>query len=351
MRLLFTCLFLTKLGAAATVTSINTAKKIIKIDEGVAGGFDKGAKVCFLNEANKKVGCARVGKSTPTHALIRIKSDKLLGKIQKGMAVELASGTAEVGTGEVTVAESTYDARHNFKLAYILTAMTPTKFNKLTYAAPTTASASGLGSLWKKDSVTSMSLFAVVAEGEFGIGESLSMAIGLRYRMFGAYEAVSDYNTDPTLIEKFVSIEQKSSAIGFYTDFGLLNVAFTPSFHWKLTSGLDIDMPSVDFKATQKNESGTESVSIATYKSSMTLASLRLGTAFTFVISPVGLIIPGLNVVVPLAVFGAKESAEVADPQESMLSSKNGEDDLKKSIAHTKNSVALEILLGTSIIF
>ena len=94
MRLLFTCLFLTKLGVAATVTSINTAKKIIKIDEGVAGGFDKGAKVCFLNEANKKVGCARVGKSTPTYALIKIKSDKLLGKIQKGMAVELASGAA-----------------------------------------------------------------------------------------------------------------------------------------------------------------------------------------------------------------------------------------------------------------
>ena len=355
-KLLWLCCFIVFFASgaySATVTAVRTEKGIVKIDEGVAGGFKKGVKICFFNEDKKRLGCAKVAKSTPDYSLIRIKSKKLLARIKKGMTAELQNGAGVEASGEVTVAEGSSDFRNNLKLGYLFTAITPTKFNKLTYKAPSSASASGLDSLWEAESVTSRSLFSVIAEGEFGIGASIALAIGLRYRMFGAYEATSDYNTDPTLIEKYVALEQESSSVGIYSDFNFLSIAFTPSFIWNLSSGIDIDMPSVDFKATQKSDAGSDSVDIASYKSSMTLLSLRLGTDLTYVLSPIGLIIPGITLVVPLTSFGDKESATVNDPQAAMLSAgqEGGKADLIKSVGHVKNSFALEVLLGASIIF
>src|SRR5690606_11184165 len=84
--------------------------------------------------------------------------------------------------------------RTNVKIGYLFTAVSPTTYNNVLYDAPDSTTQTGLDSLWKKDAAISSSIIGFYGEGEFAVGNTYAVAIGLRYVSNSATNAVSDYN-------------------------------------------------------------------------------------------------------------------------------------------------------------
>ncbi len=335
--------FISGSSYGASVVKKISKSKVVKLDEGSAAGFDKGARVCVYSDSGKRAACGKVVKTAEDKSYVRISRKRSFRRVKVGMEARLYKKNRTSKQTDSTAKEH----RNNIKFGYLFTAMSPTSYNNVLYNAPTNSTQS-LDSLWKKDAAVSSSVIGAFGEGEFAVGQSYAVAIGLRYIINSATNAVSDYNiSEPT---KFVESTQSGSAIGFYTDFTFLDVSFTPSFFWRLSSGLDFEMSSVAYEAIQKDDSGSENSTIATYKSSITTASLRLGTNLNLLaIGPIGFVL-GTNLLVPLAEFGKSSTADVTDPQTSQISVQ-GDTDLINAVDHKKSSFAAQVVLGTYLSF
>jgi len=341
-------IFITAPCFGASVTKKLNKRRIVKIDEGADSGFTKGVRVCFYTANGRRAACGKVVKSKETLSYVRISKTKFFKRIKTGFEARLYQKSSNTGATNEVAGGGAH--RNNVKIGYLFTAMSPTTYNNVLYDAPASTSATGLDSLWKKDIAVSGSLIGFYGEGEFAVGDTFAVAIGLRYVSNSATNAVSDYNL--SVSSKFVESSQTGTALGFYSDFTFLDIAMTPSFFWRMSSGLDFDQSTVEFKADQKTDAG-ESTPIATYKSSITTASLRLGTNFNLLaIGPMGFIL-GANILVPLAEFGKSTTADVTDSQASQLSvgTEGANDDLANIIDHKKGSVGAQIYLSTYLSF
>ena len=226
-------IFLSSSVHAATVTAKSSKRRLVKIDEGAAAGFIKGAKVCIWNDAGKKVACGTVRRAKDNFAYLRVKSKKRLKRIKKGMEVKLYKAPGSDPTESIASKKNGgTDHRYNVKLGYVFTALTPSTYNKLTYSPVSGSTAQD--SLWKSEGAASSSLFGFALDGEMGVGESMAVAFGLRYRLNRDFLAQSDYNDVKT---QYVDIKQTGSAIGLYSDFTFLDLDIGTTFFGALVQG------------------------------------------------------------------------------------------------------------------
>lgn len=359
----------TKAVEAAKVKAINKKKGLIKIDEGKLNGFIKKAKVCVFNKKGKKIACGRVRKANKKSAYVKI-SKKRIKRVKKGYDVRLKTPKIPTIAGEdAAIIAAISDHRTNIKLAWLVSVLTPAVYNKLTYLPPYEKNESDVytiqssaDSIWKNEDSSSLSILGFVLESEFSVGDSAAMSVGLRYRAYRPFVAQADYIPKTENLDQFIETEQEATAIGFYADYTYLDIALGDAIFWRNAVGLDIDMSTQTFKATHKvapedgkDPSGEELGEIAKATTKLTIASLRLGTNFNWMVfEPVGAIL-GLNLLVPLATFAESYSGEVSDPHvvsnEVLGSGVDGKDDLKEAINHTKASFGAEVILGAYFAF
>lgn len=365
--LLTSCAMLISSGAwGATITAISKKKALIKIDEGTSAGFNKAVKACIYDEADKKLACGKVTKAKAKIAFIKV-SKKVLKKLAKGNIVKVATGAdAKGGKGEEDGTNPTQDSsgivphRTNFHVAAVPGFVAPASYNKLTYKPPFDADGTkqdSFNTLWQSEGASSMSLFGVQIAGEFAIGQSNSISVGLRYATYREFVAQADYDTSD--LEQYVETTETATAIGLFTDFTYYEIPFTNSFFWRNSVGLDIDMSTVTFKATHKSQDGDDEGSdtatplgdIFTATSKLTVVSLRLGTNLNWtVFEPIGIVV-GPQILIPITTFGANFSAKVTDPHATENSAYDGETDLKEALGHKKASFGVQMLLAAYVAF
>lgn len=339
---------------AAQVTQVLKKRSAVRIDEGTSSGMARGNTICFFNQSGKKIACGKIRRANANSAIVGISKTRIQ-RIRKGFEATVSGGKKTKGSSgkQIVTLDIGLDHRTNIKGGYIFSVLTPSKYNKLTYNAPKDQTEK-VDSLWTQESTSSNSPIGFFAEGEFGIGERMALSIGLRYRYFRDFVPISDYNKEVTQRSRFAEVEQKASALGLYSDFTFLDIPFSPSFFFRMSSGLDIDQSSVEINASQKNDEGTENVNIASYKSSLTVLSLRLGMNLNFLIAgPLGVSF-GINGLIPAAAFGKSASADVKDPQaDSNFSggSKGASKDLIDAVGHDKSSFGAEIFFATYFAF
>jgi hypothetical protein len=350
---LFTFLASSTWAEAATVKSINKKKGTVVVEDvSEEDGFAADSTVCVYNSKGKKVGCGKVLKVKKDLAQVKFKSKKTLAKIKSGMEVRLKDGataTASSGgaaEGEATVSTSYKGKKSPFRIwaSYSPALATPSVYNKLAYVRPDTTSPE---TIWESNEVGSTSFLAFNFEFGIPIG-SFSLNPGFRYRSFTDSQIDADYSK--TNRDLFVRTEQSATALGVWMDFQYFRVPFTPSLALSLTSGLDVDISTVKFVATGKDDSGTqEDVKIANATSNMTLASLRLGAGIDFMfVKSFGAHL-GTTVMIPVFEVSKGFSGSAEDSNAAEMEDPKA--DLEKQLGHKKNSVAYELSVGLVLAF
>lgn len=348
-RLAAACVCFTASSAfGATVQEVNVKKKTVSIELGDGETLAKGDEVCFFNAQNKKIDCGAITRVKGTVATVKLKSAKKMKRIKVGMLAGPAEGGADAGAaGDAAPAEASYAGKKSpFRVwgTYSPALATPATYAKLGYAAPTTDAPE---TLWKSDATVATALFGFNLQFGIPMG-SFSLNPGFRFRSFTPSLIDSDFI--PQKENPYVSTEQKATALGLFFDFQYFRMPVLSASSFWLSSGLDIDNSTVTLTATKKDDSGTvpeEEVASATSK--LNVASLRASAGFDLVFAkPFGAFF-GLTLMAPLAEFGGTFSGDLGENQ-ARGQADPGED-LKKSIAHKKNSVAYEVSLGTMLAF
>ncbi len=324
---------------AASIKAVNKTRGIVIIDEGSDAGFKKGDRVCFQDINGKQVGCGTVASVKVSTANVQLANPRLARRLKRGMpAIQGASAFTASSPGKY---------RRNLKAMYIVTPLFPTSYQKLAYAPPPLTG--NADSLWEQIGPPDISLLGFGVEAEFGIGASMSTAVGLRMRMDRVFVSEADFvtkapdaNTGQAVkITEYVETKQSTTSMGFWTDFYLYDLVFGSSFALRFGSGLDVDMSTVVLQATQKDDDPAAATigEFAKVTSKLTTVSLRLLPAFVYFLDPIGInVTPAL--LIPLTATGASFAGESADTNAAKL---NGDpvEDLKLALAHDKASFGL----------
>lgn len=335
---------------SATVKTVSAKKKsvVITLDDGEI--YEKGASICFFSASGKKIDCGTVAKIKGSQASVKLKSRTKMKRIKVGSPAHPEEGATGVGDG----AEASPDGEaaaspaktSPFRVwaSYSPALATPAKFNKLGYAAPTVDAPD---TLWKSDAAVASALFGFNLQVGIPMG-SFALIPGLRFRTYTPSLIDADYI--PQKENPYVSTEEKASALGLWVDFQFFRMPMLSQSALWLASGIDVDSSTVTLTSTKKDDSGKIPQSeLGKATSKLTVASLRFSSGFDFVFAkPFGAFF-GLTMMVPLAEFGSAFSGSLGD-DEARGQADPGED-LKKSIGHTKNSLAYEVSIGTMLAF
>jgi hypothetical protein len=336
--------FVAGLANAATVTDVKKKKKTATIDAGTSSGFSKGISVCFSDSSGTKIGCAKISDATESTSTIKL-TPKLVRKLKKGATADLQSG----GTKTAAAGADPAPNRTNVKGLYVLTPVPPIQYNKISFSIPE-SSATAVESLWNIAEKSGMSFIGGALEMEFGVGTSMSLAFGFRYRMYRDFLAESDYGTTTEQETIYAETTMKSTTMGGWFDFYFAQFGSAP-FFFRLGSGLDVDMAKLTLQADKLSETNaTDPETIATAESSLNLVSLRLGLQMNLFFKPIGLVF-GLHPIVPLAAMGSKYEDEITDSNSSKVTPLTASEDLKISIDHKKASFGLEVTTGLYVAF
>lgn len=381
---------------AGTIKKIDRKKKLVLIDEGKGTGVTKTSKICFKDAEGVDAGCGKVSKIKASSTTVKVTA-KVLKKLKKGFEVVITADETvegeeaappeegsemappEEGVGTTTPAEGDAAAssakakgkkgsktakgkkdkatpaeggkwRNNIKLAYILTPKGASTFNRLSYQAPSkddSGTVQATDSLWSTIGAVSQSLLGFGLEAEFGIGATMSMAVGFKQKKYSEFKVESDYDVKDG--SHYTETSETSSAQGFWFDFYYLEVPISQSFIFRLGNGIDYESSQVDAKITHKYDGpkpetpGNQEFEVASASSKLSTISLRTVLNTHFFLDPIGLNF-ALNVLVPLTA-SEKFSGTVGDPNAAKL---NGaaEDDLKAALGHKKAAVGVEALFG-----
>ncbi len=332
-------------GYSANVLKKISKRRAVQIDAGITAGFVKGAPACVFDE-DAEIGCGTVGRASKNKSMVRF-PPPIFKKVKPGMEVRLQDAEEAVATtgeavknfGEAALAKS---VTNNFKFLYVASVLPPASYQKLSYRVPATTT-SPLESLWTQSEESGMALIGLALEFEFG-----SMAAGLRYRIYREFIAEANYN--PTNSSQFVESTQSATAIGLYYDYYVFQTKFSDSIVWKIGIGLDIDLSSQKFAATQKDDNNpATNINIASASSTDMVASLRINLPFQMEFGGMGLTF-GPNILLPLY-DSPGVSATVSDPNAQNLVGKTGPEDLADSLDHKKAAFGVEFLVGAQLYF
>lgn len=332
---------------AAEAKKISVKKRVVLIDDGKDGGFEKGASVCFFKDSTK-IGCGVVVKAISSKAFVRVKSLSVLRKIRRGMKVELQEGKVP--------SSSKPPYFMAFRLYPSLMFAGPAKYNTLTFFAPDDPNGTA-ETVWNQVESRSISVGGG-GELEFSFGPHLSLALGGRYhqhcklglKTFCAFEGLTDYVNDPQLDNLYVQVQQSSKVIGAYIDMYFYKVKFTPNAWLGLGSGVDVDLSTVTLQATRLDKTeALEPIDLAIFVSKKTIISLRLLPQFNFYFGGLGMTLAA-NMLVPVSMSGEGEPDTDADLDRQVVGGEAGKD-LTLALGHTKSSFAAELIMSVYFAF
>lgn len=341
---------LAHVAQGAEVSKINTKKGEVLISEGGDQGFVKGAKVCFFDAAEKKRGCARVIRSKPDRAIVKIKNPKFLKIIRPGMIVQPDSSTPLPG-GEPDPPPPGGFHRTNFKLLY-LPGLTAIQSQRIAYYDRTSDDTT---SWWISEgrngytALGSIEPVAVGAELEFGIGSSFSLAVGGRFRYQSAYGSISNLSLTQEL-PLYVATNISGMSFGGWSDFYFLDL-LGPTFLIRFGAGLDFEWSSVDLVATLHSDDDPDlAEDFAKSSSSVMGLGFRLPISVNLFFESFGLLVSAVPIV-PLVAFGQSFSATFGGEFPEAEDDVDPSNDLKTALGHGKGTWGVEAVVGAYIPF
>lgn len=327
----------------ATVKKVNSKKGLVLLDIGPDESLEVDSQVCIFNENDKKIDCGTVTKIKGKTATVKMKSKKKLKKIKPDMAARVPD--AESGEAEESSSKSAAGKMPMGLLGrYIYTIAAPSSFKKNGYVVPSSKAPS---TLWKDEGVVSSSALGFSLAYAIPVSK-YSLIPGFRYRSLASAEVLSDYANDRR--DPYVSSLTTASNIGLFFDFQFLRTALGPIAFFNMSSGLDIDASTVTFKAEKLDDTGaTPKSPLASATSKLTVLSLRISGGLDLMFGKTFGVSTGLNVLLPLAAFGAQFSPSIEDAEKKGV--ENPGDDIKKAVDHKKNGFGAEFYLGPSLYF
>lgn len=332
----------------ASVVSLSKKKRVAVIKPDSGEVFAKGDDVCIF-EDEQQVACGKVRRVTKSgRAYVRIGTKAQFSKVKKGLIAKKEDGDTSTTSGE---ASSASGAKQPFRvwIDYSGQVMAPTTFKKISYAK------SGTGitrsSLWDQGDDNGSALLGAKLGFAIPFGTS-AINTGFRFQKFTDVIVQSDYidgNAD-----QYVETNQTGSSMGLWFDYNLMTMAIGSSSRIDFYSGLDIDMSTVNLKATHLSDNSTDTVSgeFATATSKLTVASLRVGSDFAFMFVPSFGANFGVDLLIPLAVISESFEASVSDSvAASQTPDLKQDEDLKDALGHTKAGFALGVNIGIALKF
>jgi len=329
---------------SSTVRNVNSSKSLVTINLN-GNTYKNGDELCFYTAKDSKIECGSVTGVRSKTATIKLTSKKNIRKIRRGMKVKLATDSENkpTSTANTTTAAKKKEG-FSLWMSWSPAIMSPSIFNSVGYLAPPTETPT---TLWDADAAVTSSLLGAAIQTGFPVG-SLSIMPGFRYRMFVPSRVDTDYF--PKRLNPFVSSVTTGSALGLFTDLRFLNVTMGSWFSFFSTGGLDIEMSSLNFKSTKKDDTGaTPESAIASAKSSLTVISLRTGAGLNIIpFRPFGASL-GFNLILPVTEVGKKFSGSIEDTETKGLADPGG--DLKTAIGHKKNKFAADAHFSLLFVF
>lgn len=329
--LLVVALAFCQAASGATVRKIMKKKKVVIISGGKKAGLKKKEEVCFYDKKGVKVTCGKVVKVKSKIAYVKVK--KNIKKIRKGYTTEDPS-KAKALAKDLLQEDYTFAAR----ILYPAAVFTPNTFNKVSYLAP--AAGSTPATLWDSSEAISQALLGAALEGDLG---KLRLKFAFRFRYFRPHLIQTDY--DPDALEQYVDNEISATAIGGYVDYYFKFGSF------RVGLGIDADMATVSFTATQKEDLATDTANILfTTTSSTTIVSVRIPLEFEFTFGKAGVLF-GAVPMVPLVALGTSFADPAANDPNTTSLSVDPAVDLETSLGHGKASFGLDVIAGFQFAF
>lgn len=328
--LVYILLITTQIGFSAEVKKLLRKSKKIVISEGKNTGFDKNKEVCVYDENDSELVCSIIYKAKNKKSYARIKNKTIFKSIKKGYSVKLKEQSST----------TTSASKSMLKIGYLLSPVTPSKYNVLTYKAPTTT---GVESLWSKDRASSFAPFGANLEFGFGMLGSKA-AIGIKYRSFKGYAIKTDYSSSDA--SQFAETTTDGTSFSAYFDYFYLSTSLG-TFGLDVGSGLDFDMSSVSMTSQLKNDAGTQDTTIYDVSSSASLISLRVLSAnLNIDLDPLGFTL-GTSILIPVS-SSTSTNADVNDSQIDQLDNNvTAINDVSNMLDHTNSSVGIELVFAS----
>jgi hypothetical protein len=325
-------------------------KKYAAVKGGKNEGFEKRSRVCFYDDNDEKVTCGIVVLAKEKHSYVLVRKSAT-SKLKRGMTVrslgkkpeKVADQQEEEQDQEDDSGESLKGA-DNFKIAYIMTPITPAQYYAISYYAPYDANRQPqtFDTLWDRAKQVNTSQVGFGAELGLDLGSS-KLNVGGRLRLYDPMTVLSDYDDDEA---NYAETSTSAQAMGAWVDYYYLILDYG-SFSIDIGNGLDVDISQLDMKMEQKNDNNATANSLYDVSSSLTVISLRTNLVFNYYLGPVGLQF-GTFLLLPVADSGSFSANTVNDPQiETGLDSNiTPEDDIKDAIAHKPVSFGVELFMA-----
>ncbi|MEZ4742176.1 MAG: hypothetical protein R3B45_06995 [Bdellovibrionota bacterium] len=339
---------------ASSVVKVIKKKGIVIINEGKSSGIEKKAKVCFLSKKGKKITCGVVVKVKNKSAYVKVKSKKRIAKIKKGFEAQLADASAATSTSK-SVAEKSENIGGSGPFMAIRLLGTPaiiaqTTYDKIIYDGPESSqgAAGSVTTLWSPKGSSNSAIFSLGMEVDL---VKYGAAVGGRYRLYKAVQAEANFTKDNDA--QYVQETLEGSALGFYLDYYFIKPAGFMS-GLRLGAGLDIDMSTVKLTVNQLEDELDTNNELYNATSTLTVISLRVPVGYHLAFGAMGLDL-GANILLPVVGDSPTLSLDTQDPNTDQYAGEDDsaktaatQDDISKSLAHSKSSFAIEVIVGLS---
>ena len=330
------CLFSFSAQGAEVKKLLKKSKKVV-ISEGKNTGYVKGLEVCIYGENDEQLHCATIYKAKKKKSYIKIRPKSDFPKIKKGMTIKPKDPAVLAAMESKGSGGSGPKAATNVKLGYLLTPMTPSQYNMISYAD---SGGSQVNTVWEAEKTANISLFGFGGEVGFSLFGS-KVVIGGRFRQNNPYNITANYTTDTT---RYAETTVAASSFGFYFDFNYLTFEMGDLI-FDIGNGLDIDSHSLVFDTDAKSDVDDEVTDLYDSVSSAMTISLRTNFNVAYFFNPFGIQL-GTSLLIPL-VTSTSDSITATDSEaDSNLAGSTPEEDLRQAIGHDKSSIGLEMLFS-----
>jgi len=335
-------LSMTAFGQASQsfVKKVKTEDKVVVIDVGSNNGVKIGTKVCFSSQ-DAQVTCGEVIRTLGGFSYVGVSSEKIR-LVKVGMRASVIEVTAPIARKDPIPIPATENSEQPIAVAqeshfplkalYLFSPMTVTSHRKLIYKPSSET-------LWSSQSRAVVSPLGLGLETKASLFK-LPLAFGMRFKHHitsDSYVNLSDTDTVKTSISEL--------SLGAYSEVLLLSKLLSIGT-LNLGAGIDGDVSSVRVIADKKTETGV--TPFADARSLLGVAAIRTSASFEIPMNPIGFV-AGLNLMLPLfQLFNAAAATVSSDP---LPTGKGLGLDLKDSLDHKKNQLALELFAGINVLF
>jgi hypothetical protein len=332
---------------AQTVIKISIKKNSVIVDSEIK----KGSSVCIY-EGSEKVACGRVKSSKKASSIVKLSRGYSAKKVKEGMKVteeaKDAKAQAEPASKNKSKKKTTTsskkfsrDRNFDFGLGFTPAFLAPYTFNQLTFKVP---SGGAVDTLWESKSTKSDAPVSLGLNAGYYFSNNMGVGLGLRMRLPYEFSVDDDFSSDTTL---WTQSETSFTGSSFNLVF-IYIIDFNSSSFLKFNTGLDMESDTLEFKSVQLDDDSVDTKNIiASANGKLSIMSLRIDAIYSYQLFDSLNIDAGLGLILPLSVTESF-AAEVNTSLAGATPSEDAATDLQKSLNFTKNSVGVELILGTS---